>query len=133
MLISEIKNKELRELAELRRSESERVFSDNLVWAFDWNDTEEKEDFWIDVKKGKITKLPKKENINNASFNAIEEIKESYALQDIAVNSNYKLSDLKEIHRAVKNLDKVKVIVEQAERFNLELHDVVSIINAVNK
>ena len=74
-----------------------------------------------------------KRNINNASFNAIEEIKESYALQGIAVNSNYKLSDLKEIHRDVKDLDKVKVIVEQAERFNLELHDVVSIINAVNK
>ena len=73
------------------------------------------------------------ENTNNASYNAIEEIKESYALQDVAVNSNYKLSDLKEIHRDVKDLDKVKVIVEQAERFNLELHDVVSIINSVNK
>jgi len=62
MKISEIKNKELRELAELRRNESGLRKTDILIRAFDWSKTPEGGDFWLDVNNGKITELSKEEN-----------------------------------------------------------------------
>jgi len=74
-----------------------------------------------------------KENINNASYNAIEDIKTSYALQDIAVNSKYKLSELKEAFRVVECLDKVKQIVSIADDSNIELHVATRMFNSKPK
>ena len=39
MKISEIKDKELRELADLRRKEGKMSYSDELLEAFEWDDT----------------------------------------------------------------------------------------------
>lgn len=66
MKISEIKDKELRELAELRRSEraSDWEYTDGLLGAFQWHKTEEGVDFWGDVEDGIITSLkPKQDSI----------------------------------------------------------------------
>jgi hypothetical protein len=60
MKISEIKDKELRELAELRDSEYKGIYhGDNLVFAFDWEGSPEKYDFWHGVNNGIFTSLPK--------------------------------------------------------------------------
>ena len=61
MKISEIKNKELRELAELRRNESGLRKTDILIRAFDWEKTPEGFEFWLGVDKCIITELPKEE------------------------------------------------------------------------
>jgi len=66
MKIREIKNKELRELAESRidiNSSDFEIFLKNnkLDCAFDWEKTEEGLNFWADVNYGKITELPKEE------------------------------------------------------------------------
>ena len=66
MKVSEIKDKELRELAELRRSEraSDWEYTDGLLGAFQWHKTEEGVDFWGDVEVGIITSLkPKQDSI----------------------------------------------------------------------
>ena len=62
MKISEIKDKELRELAELRRSESDWKYSDILDSAFSWYNTKEGADFWDDVDEGRITSLNPKQD-----------------------------------------------------------------------
>ena len=49
MLISEIKDEELRELAELRRDRSGFPHSDELCLAFAWDATPERVDFWKSV------------------------------------------------------------------------------------
>lgn len=74
MKISEIKNKKLRALAELRRDERDRDspyycgFSDVLFTAFPWSISEEGDKFWRGVDKGEITKIPKnKEKIDSKS------------------------------------------------------------------
>ena len=65
MKISEIKDKELRELAELRRSELSRdTEHDFLKSAFVWHDAAEGHDFWANVYHGRITSLnPKQDSI----------------------------------------------------------------------
>lgn len=68
------------------------------------------------------------ENINNASHNAIEKIKLSYALQDIARDSHYTISEVKEIHRAVKTLEKVKEVIKAAEETGVNIYKVVQIL-----
>jgi hypothetical protein len=57
MKISEIKDKGLRELAELRRKQDDRS-TDFLIRAFVWDDTLEGDDYWTDVYEGRITTLP---------------------------------------------------------------------------
>jgi hypothetical protein len=59
MRISEIKDKKLRELAELRRDASCWDFSDFLDEAFDWDESPERDSFWIDVYSGLRTSIPK--------------------------------------------------------------------------
>ena len=63
MKIKDIKNKELRELAESRIDKDwmYEVFLENneLVDAFEWSETPEESGFWNDVDDGKITELPK--------------------------------------------------------------------------
>jgi hypothetical protein len=62
MRISEIKDKELRELAELRRHDCQNHFPDLLDEAFDWEESLEGFDFWDDVDNGIITSLPKQDS-----------------------------------------------------------------------
>ena len=60
MKISDIKDKGLRELAELRRKEDIKYdYSDILNLAFEWDETPEDMDYWSDVYVGKITTLDK--------------------------------------------------------------------------
>ena len=73
------------------------------------------------------------ENFNNASDNAIEEIKDSYRLQDIAKESHYTISEIKELHRAVNNVDTVEVLVKSAEETKVNLFDVLKIHNITKK
>jgi len=133
MLISEIKDKELRELAELRTSEYYRYKKPFLLSvAFDWRQTDEGYDFWSKVNNGNITELTKnKENVNNASHNAIDEIKTSYALQDIAKESRSPLSEVKEIYREVKDLGKVKNIVALSDELRVDVFKVLRIIKTL--
>ena len=56
MNISEIKDKDLRELAELRRVEYNSI-NDNLMFAFGWYDTPEGVEFWASVNSCSITSL----------------------------------------------------------------------------
>ena len=72
-------------------------------------------------------------NFNNASDNAIEEIKASYKLQDIAKESHYTISEIKELHRAVNNIDHVEVLVNSAEETGVNLFDVLKIYNRTKK
>ena len=67
-------------------------------------------------------------NVNNASYNAIEEIRISYALQDIARDSRSPLSEVKEIFRAVKSVEKVKQIIKAAEELDINPIKVVAIL-----
>jgi hypothetical protein len=62
MKISEIKDKELRELAELRRHDCQNKFTDLLDEAFDWEESLEGSDFWGDVDDSTITSLPKQDS-----------------------------------------------------------------------
>tara|TARA_R110002051_G_scaffold244296_1_gene304196 strand:+ start:437 stop:628 length:192 start_codon:yes stop_codon:yes gene_type:complete len=62
MKISEIKNKELRELAELRKLQFKdndlyRSDDDNLGFAFEWSKTNEGCIFWTNVCNGTITRI----------------------------------------------------------------------------
>ena len=64
MRIIDIKDKKLRELAELRRNESHwEDDDDDLSYAFDWARSCEGKDFWGDVYDGKITELPRKHDL----------------------------------------------------------------------
>ena len=62
MKISEIKNKELRELAESRVDEKwdykEFIKTNELGVAFHWGETEEGDEFWSSVAVGIITEPP---------------------------------------------------------------------------
>ena len=73
MKISEIKNKELRELAELRRIECSGRDDDDLSKAFMWNLTLEGFDFWGAVDNGEITEMPEKHNEISELVNIMEE------------------------------------------------------------
>jgi len=66
MKIREIRNKELRELAESRIDINYCDYEDflktnELDCAFDWENTNEGVGFWVDVDFGTITELPKEE------------------------------------------------------------------------
>jgi hypothetical protein len=76
MKISEIKDKGLRLLAELRRDGRNALytpFSDTLVDAFDWEDTPEEFDFWNAVDDGYILNLSKPKQKINISLKDWEE------------------------------------------------------------
>ena len=84
MKISKIKNKELRELAELRSSECNKYNSSYLMSAFDWRETLEGGDFWWGVDDGTITELPK-EDLNkriDVLKKTIEDYKELLKVKD---------------------------------------------------
>ena len=58
MLISDIKDKELRELAELRRRQKGWTWDvEHLETAFVWDATTERAEFWLGVCEGVITSL----------------------------------------------------------------------------
>ncbi len=115
MKISEIENKELRELAELRRKQSGLGYFDDTLDSFEWRDTKEGGHFWAGVDSGNITEIPKKENVNNASHNALAEIEISYALQDIAKDSRSPLHEVKEVYRSVNDLQLTKKVIKVAD------------------
>ena len=92
MKISEIKNKELRELAELRRSESDWEFDNDLENAFEWCETKEGRLFWLNVKKGIITELPK-------------ENKQSTTKEDLETLLAQKEKEIESIKEVLKLLD----------------------------
>ena len=126
MLIQEIKDKALRDLANKRSNESDWDFTDELEDAFSWSETVEGHEFWLKVNQGRIGELPK-QNVNNAADNALEEYKTDFALKDIALASRFSLADLKEAYREVKDTDKVRVIAELASKYKLELNQVITI------
>ena len=64
MKISDIKDKKLRELAELRHSQSGWVSSDELGAAFMWDRTLEGSEFWNSVDSCSITNLDSKSIYN---------------------------------------------------------------------
>ena len=58
MLIADIENKDLRELAELRRAEKGWKFkTETLEGAFIWDATPERAEFWMGVNEGVIKTL----------------------------------------------------------------------------
>ena len=57
MLIKDIRDKELRELAELRRREGSFPYSDYLSLAFCFDTTPERAAFWTKVNKKQIVEL----------------------------------------------------------------------------
>ena len=69
-----------------------------------------------------------KQNINNASHNALEDYKLIFALKDIALTSHFPISTLKEIHREVKDVEKVEKIIGLADHFNINPITIVSIL-----
>mgnify|MGYP003668649935 CR=1 FL=1 len=67
MKISDIKDKGLRELAELRRKEDFNYdYSDTLHFAFEWDETPECYDYWDDVNEGRITTLDKEPTVESS-------------------------------------------------------------------
>ena len=67
-------------------------------------------------------------NFNNASDNAIEEIKASYKLQDIARDSRYPIHEVKELHRMVDNVEQVEKIIYHSEILNVDPKTIVTIL-----
>lgn len=72
-------------------------------------------------------------DFNNASDNAIEEIKISYALQDIAKESRSPLTEVKEVFRSVKDLDLTKKVIKCADDNNICPFMVIIILNEFKK
>ena len=132
MLIQEIKDKALRDLANKRSNDSDWDFTDVLEDAFSWSETVEGHEFWLKVNQGRIGELPK-QNVNNAADNALEEYKTDFALKDIALASRFSLADLKELNRSLDDVDKVNSIAELASRYKLELNEVLNIVITINK
>ena len=54
-------------------------------------------------------------NVNNASHNALDEIKISYTLQDIAKDSHSPLHEVKEVYRSVDDLEMTKKVIKVAD------------------
>lgn len=54
-------------------------------------------------------------NVNNASHNALDDIKISYALQDIAKDSHSPLHEVKEVYRSVDDLEMTKKVIKVAD------------------
>jgi len=80
MKIKDIKNKELRELAESRINVNfcdyeEFLKNNELDCAFDWDGTKEGFNFWADVNYRKITELPINKRISNPTLSK-EEVNE---------------------------------------------------------
>ena len=73
MKIRDIKNKELRELAESRIDKDfdyqNFLETNELFRAFEWSSTLEQFEFWDDVDEGKITELPKEETLSKEKEN----------------------------------------------------------------
>ena len=80
MKIKEIKNKELREVAESRIDINYRnyelfLINNELDCAFDWEKTNEGDSFWGSVKSGIITELPINKRISKTTLSK-EEVNE---------------------------------------------------------
>ena len=79
MRISDIKDKELRELAELRRDNSGLVF-DDLMGCFAWDDTPEGGEFWASVDSCSITSLD-----SGSVYNKDRELKDLVNTLDVTI------------------------------------------------
>ena len=79
----------------------------------------------------KVDEKPK-QNINNASHNALEDYKLIFALKDIALASHFPISTLKEVHREVKDVEKVEKIIGLAEELNIKPTNIVTILKQFN-
>ena len=78
MKISDIKNKELRELAQLRYKECYREdCKDDALFYFPWKETKEGYVFWSNVNGGIITELSEEESCSWYN-DTVEDRKESY-------------------------------------------------------
>ena len=78
MKISDIKNKELRELAQLRYKEHCKEYSKYYtIDCFKWAETKEGYVFWFDVNQGTITELSEEESCSWYN-DTVESRKESY-------------------------------------------------------
>ena len=116
MKISEIKDKGLRELAELRRKQ-DNLNSDFLIDAFGWINTLEGGDYWNDVYEGIITTLDKEPTVewDNSKVNE-NLLKENESLkkqiEDLEViNSSWeKEMELQLKYSAWERKDKRKLI-----------------------
>ena len=80
MRIRDIKDKKLRELAELRRGNSGLVF-DNLIGCFDWDDTPEGGEFWASVDSCSITSLD-----SGSIYNKDRELKDLVNTLDVTID-----------------------------------------------
>jgi len=71
-------------------------------------------------------------NVNNASYNAIEELKRDSALKSIALNSYFPLHEIKEVYRIVGDVERVSKIVKVCEEYNYEPTNIANIVNVFN-
>ena len=87
---------------------------------------------YYEDSNGLITDKRPKQNINNASHNALEDYKLIFALKDIALKSHFPISTLKEVHREVKDVEKVEKIIGLAEELNIKPTNIVTILKQFN-
>jgi len=116
MEISEIKNKELRELAELRRVERDKdedwIFADRLADAFLWEDTKEGKDFWDKVDIGIITELP---TLKDNEEKAYQELK-SDIMTIKTDNTKVNINLLEQLKAKDKEIEELKERIKELEK-----------------
>jgi hypothetical protein len=112
MKIRDIKNKELRELAESRIDKEyyyyeKFLISNELNYAFKWYDTKEGFDFWGDVDEGKITELPEElqpiKSIAEEAFSNIPIESELRVANNIINVLQAEINELRDLLKNTKN------------------------------
>jgi hypothetical protein len=96
----------------------------------------------IVFRKGKWSEILEERNVNNASNNFIEEVKEDYKknpsrlekdLTSIALNSKFTLAEIKETYRAVEDVEELSLIIRTAQKTALEPREIISLIKDFDK
>ena len=131
MKISEIKNKELRELAEsridkeladLRRKKyGLNENEDELIYAFPWRETKEGFEFWNDVNEGTITELPNDKNSDSEKEPKTKSCDLDFMVQELTLMGD-RISEME--NRNAKMEDAIKTVIDQMENGKDEKYDI---------
>jgi len=126
MKISEIKNKELRELAESRIDKefgNYDIFleTNKLIYAFNWRKTKEGREFWNGVDDGIITELPNSKNSDSEEEPKTKSCDLDFMVQELTLMGD-RISEME--NRNAKMEDAIKTVIDQMENGKDEKYDI---------
>ena len=90
MLVKDIKNKELRELAISRLDEGRSRYTE-LIACFVWKDTPEGSSFWSKVNEGSITRIETRQTILELEQEIIDIMNNQFELDELKAKAIIKL------------------------------------------